>query len=120
MGEKSPNEGYFCKIPIIKKDTNFISQTFGQTNFLPQTLQLAYPKTCGQGFSSDFEQFYLVKSNFVYFIKTNMASKLFALKIVELAHMLEFKKLKMFILKTKDGLLKTKDSLENWRHPLEN
>ena len=27
------NEGYFCKIPIIKQDTNFISQTFGHTNF---------------------------------------------------------------------------------------
>ena len=27
------HEGYFCKIPIIKQDTNFISQTFGQTNF---------------------------------------------------------------------------------------
>ena len=27
------NEGYFCKIPIIKHDTNFISQTFGHTHF---------------------------------------------------------------------------------------
>ena len=26
------NEGYFCKILIIKQDTNFISQNFGQTN----------------------------------------------------------------------------------------
>ena len=33
MGEEYLNEGYFCKIPIIKQDTNFISQTFGQTNF---------------------------------------------------------------------------------------
>ena len=33
MGGESLNEGYFCKIPIIKQDTNFISQTFGQTNF---------------------------------------------------------------------------------------
>ena len=32
-GEESLNEGYFCKIPIIKQDTNFISQMFGQTNF---------------------------------------------------------------------------------------
>ena len=32
-GGKAQNEGYFCKIPIIKQDTNFISQTVGQTNF---------------------------------------------------------------------------------------
>ena len=32
-GGESLNEGYFCKISIIKQDTNFISQTFGQTNF---------------------------------------------------------------------------------------
>ena len=31
--KESLNEGYFCKIPIIKQDTNFISQSFGQTNF---------------------------------------------------------------------------------------
>ena len=30
---KSLNEGYFCNIPIINQDTNFFSQTFGQTNF---------------------------------------------------------------------------------------
>ena len=30
---EAKNEGYFCKIPIIKQDTKFISQTFGQTNF---------------------------------------------------------------------------------------
>ena len=32
-GGRSPNEGNFCKIPIIKQDTNFISQTVGPTNF---------------------------------------------------------------------------------------
>ena len=32
-GGESLNEGYFCKIPIIKQNTNFISQTFGQKNF---------------------------------------------------------------------------------------
>ena len=32
-GGEAQNEGYLCKIPIIKKDTDFISQTFGQTNF---------------------------------------------------------------------------------------
>ena len=26
-GGEALNEGYFCKIPIIKQDTNFISQT---------------------------------------------------------------------------------------------
>ena len=34
-GGEFPNEGYFCKIPTIKQDANFTSQTFGQTNFLP-------------------------------------------------------------------------------------
>ena len=33
MGGESLNEGFFCKIPIIKQDTNFVSLTFGQTNF---------------------------------------------------------------------------------------
>ena len=33
-GGEAQNEGYFCKIPIIRQDTNFISQTDGQTNFL--------------------------------------------------------------------------------------
>ena len=40
-----------------------------------------------------------------------MASKLFALKIVESAHMSELKKTNDVLLKTKDGLLKTKDGL---------
>ena len=30
---EAQNEGYFCKLSIIKQDTNFISQTVGQTNF---------------------------------------------------------------------------------------
>ena len=33
MGKEAQNEHYFCKIPIIRQDTNFISQTIGQTNF---------------------------------------------------------------------------------------
>ena len=32
-GGVAQNEGYFCKITIIQQDTNFISQTVGQTNF---------------------------------------------------------------------------------------
>ena len=32
-GGEAQNEDYFCKIPIIKQDANFISQTVGQTNF---------------------------------------------------------------------------------------
>ena len=32
-GGEAQNEGYFSKIPIIHQDTNFISQTIGQTNF---------------------------------------------------------------------------------------
>ena len=31
-GGEAQNEGYFCKIPIIKQDTDFILQTVGQTN----------------------------------------------------------------------------------------
>ena len=34
MGEKPKmRDFYFCKIPTIQQDTNFISQTVGQTNF---------------------------------------------------------------------------------------
>ena len=33
MGGESLNEGYFCKIPIIKQNTNFMLQSFGQTYF---------------------------------------------------------------------------------------
>ena len=33
MGEEAQSEDYFCKSFIIKKDTNFFSQTVGQTNF---------------------------------------------------------------------------------------
>ena len=32
-GEETQNEAYLCKILIIKQDTKFISQTFGQTKF---------------------------------------------------------------------------------------
>ena len=33
-GERPKMRVFFlCKIPIIKQDTNFISQTVGQTNF---------------------------------------------------------------------------------------
>ena len=32
-GGEALNEGYFYKIPIIKQDINFISQTVGHTNF---------------------------------------------------------------------------------------
>ena len=42
-GGEANNEGYFCKISIIKQDTNFISQTVCK-----------------------FGQFFLVKNNFVY------------------------------------------------------
>ena len=32
MGREAQNEGFLCKIPTIKQDTNFISLTVGQTN----------------------------------------------------------------------------------------
>ena len=67
-----PNEGYFCKIPIIKQDTNLISQTVCQTKFLPPPLQLVCPKTYRDEFSSDFEQFFLVKNMVCAFFKEKM------------------------------------------------
>ena len=30
---EAKNKGYFCKIPIIKQDINFIPQSVGHTNF---------------------------------------------------------------------------------------
>ena len=66
-GGEAQNEGYFCKIPIIQQDINFISQTFGQTNFSPP-LQSACPQTYMQGFSSDLKQFFLVKNNLLTFV----------------------------------------------------
>ena len=71
-GGEPLNEGYFCKIAIMKQNTNFISQMFGQTNFYPPPLQVACPKTYMQGFSSDFEQFFLVKNNFVCIFLKNI------------------------------------------------
>ena len=64
---QAKNEGYFCKIPINEQNTNFISQTVGQTNSKSPPLQLACPKTYWQKLSSDFQQFFLVKDNFVDF-----------------------------------------------------
>ena len=68
------NEGYFCKISIIKQDTNFISPTFGQTIFYLShcnwNAQNLYARI-----SSDFKQFFLVRNNFVYLKGTNMAPK---------------------------------------------
>ena len=66
-GGEAQDEGIFCKIPIIKQDTNFISQTFGQTNFQSPPLHLPCPNTYLQECSNDFEQFLLVKNDFVYF-----------------------------------------------------
>ena len=43
MGGESLYEGYVCKIPITKQDTNFISQTFGQ-KFLTTTIAIGMPK----------------------------------------------------------------------------
>ena len=39
------------------------------------SIVISMPKTYMQGFSSDFEQFFLVKKLFVYFYGTNRASK---------------------------------------------
>ena len=61
-GGEAQNEGYFCKIPIIQQDTNFISQNVGQTNFKSPPLQLAYPEIYMLRLSSDLEQFFPVKN----------------------------------------------------------
>ena len=42
---------------------------------LTTTIAIDMPKTYMQGVSSNFEQFFLVRYNFVYFDRTNMASK---------------------------------------------
>ena len=76
-GREAQNEGYFCKIPIIQQDTNFISQTFsisqtfGKTNFYSPPLQSACPKTCKQRLSSDFKQLPLVKNNLLTSVHNN-------------------------------------------------
>ena len=67
MGGEAKNEGYFCNIPIIKRDTNFISQNL----LVRQTSNHHHcdwhaQKTDMQWLSSDFEQFFLVKKS-VYF-----------------------------------------------------
>ena len=67
MGKEAQNEGCFCKISIIKQELNFISQTFGQDKLLITTNAISMPKNLCAGTSSDFEQFFLVKNNFVYF-----------------------------------------------------
>ena len=52
------------------------------------------------------------KTFFVYFERTNMASKLSALKkLLKQLIWTEFKKIKDVLLKTKDSLLNTKDGL---------
>ena len=49
MAGESLNEGYFCKIPIIKQDTNYISQTSNHHHCNQ------HAKILMQGFSSHFE-----------------------------------------------------------------
>ena len=65
--ERAKMRCFVYKIPIIKWDTNLISQTVGQTNFSPPPFQLAHSKTNLQRLWSDFDQFFPVKNNFVYF-----------------------------------------------------
>ena len=86
----------FYKISIIKQDTNFISQTFGQTNLLPP---IGMPKNLYSGILSS--SFWSKTTFFVYFWKTNVASKYPALKMVASAHMFELKKLKTYSWKLK-------------------
>ena len=64
---EAQNEGYFCKIPIIKQDTNFISQTVGRDKLLITTTTISMPQTYMERLSSEFEQSFLVKNNFPYF-----------------------------------------------------
>ena len=66
-GGESLNEDYFCKIPIIKVRYKFYLTRFSLDKLLTTTIAIGMPKTYMQRFSSDFEQFFLVKNNFVYF-----------------------------------------------------
>ena len=57
MGGEVQNEVFFYKIPIIKQDTNFISQTVDHDKHLTTTIATAMPQNLS-GFSSDFMQFF--------------------------------------------------------------
>ena len=62
-GGEAQNEGYFCKIPNIQQDINFISQTFGQQTSNHHHCDQHAQKPICRDFSSDFKQFFLVKNN---------------------------------------------------------
>ena len=97
MGGESLNEGYFCKIPIIKQDTNFITQSLvRQTS--NTTIAITMPKNLYAGI---FKWFWAVlpgqKQLSLYIFNEQYASKLSALKIVESA----LNELKMYSCKLK-------------------
>ena len=74
-GEEAQNEVLICKIPIIKKDTNFISQTFVQTNFPLPTIVIGMPNNL---YSKTFKWFWAVlpgQKQLCIFLGPNMASK---------------------------------------------
>ena len=65
----SPKWGFFfCKIPFIKQDTNFYLTNCLSDKYLITATVIGMPETSRQRFSSDFEQFFLVKNNFVHLL----------------------------------------------------
>ena len=62
-----------------------------------------------QGFSSDFEQFFLVKKQLCIFLKNKYGFQIVSFKKLLNQHVHLSLKTKDVLLKTKDGLLKTKD-----------
>ena len=64
MGREAQNEGYFAKFSLLNKIKNVPHRVLVRhTSNHP--LQLACLKTYMWGLSSDFEQFFLVKNNFL-------------------------------------------------------
>ena len=111
-GGESLNEVYFYKILIIKQDTNFISPTFGQTNFLTSTIAISMPKTL---YAEIFKWFSAVlpgQKQLCLFLKNKYGFQIVCFKkLLNQLICLNLKKTRDILLKTKDGLLKTEDEL---------
>ena len=100
-GGESLNEGYYCKIPIIKHDTNFISQTFGQTNFKPPPLQWHTQKPICRDFQVILSSSSWLKTICILWKNKYGFHIVCFKKTVEPAHIPELKRLKTYSWKLK-------------------
>ena len=87
----------FAKFPLLSK-IQTLSHKLLSDKLLTTTIAIGMPKNLYAGFSSDFEQFFLVKNNFLcIFLKNKYGFQIACFKkIVESAHMPELKKLKTY------------------------